>query len=126
MAQYDAPESENTLRVEVSVRCGDSAGAQLTTVVDVHGWQEDPKKARGKLTAVVDLLLGTLPVEQIRGMENRTQPELRDVCITEKGELALVPKNWIQAAQLQAELRKKFPDGHQREEDKSDPEEGGA
>lgn len=108
---FDAPEDRTVLRVEVSVRCGDNAGVQLTTMIDLPDWADDTVKARGRLTQVTDLLLGALPVETVRGMERQVQAVMGEVVLDAEGKLALVPKNLLDASQAQAELRKKFKFG---------------
>lgn len=102
-------ELTNKLNVQVTVRCGEFAGVDLTTIVPVEGFFSDPQKARVKISAVIDSLLKALPMAEIKGLDEQYATETKNFGVDAEGKVTVNPL----LANAQAALRKKIEDKKQ-------------
>lgn len=120
MLEHPEPTPDNMV-VEVSVRCGEINGVALTTLVELRAWKDNPTQARGKIMAVLDLLVKALPVATVQGMDAEYHATVKDVCLNGKGEMEFVPQELRQAGQDQQALKKRIKlDPPETEEKKED------
>jgi len=98
----------DNLVVEVTARCGEVNGVSLTTLLELRGWKENPVQARGKILAVLDLLVKALPVATVQGMDAEYHATVKDVCLNGKGEMEFASPELRQAGHEQTELKKRI------------------
>ena len=110
-------EDPKTLRVEVQARTGDVNGVSLTTVVTVPDWEANKSKARAQIKTVVDLLLATLPVHTVRGLD-AGEDGMLEATLSKEGKLEFVPKQLFDAGRLQDKIRNKLERGEASDADK--------
>jgi hypothetical protein len=126
MLEEDFEPFTDKLMVEISVRFGDNHGCQLTTIVGIENFLSEPVKTRARLNSILDVLIGAIPIEKLRGLEKEYYDK-REVMMGPSGQMILTNPEIAEAMKGQHELKKRIkpdlpspsPSGESEHDDES-------
>lgn len=98
------------LKVCLRVGCGELYSAEATTIVVIEDWT-NREQATTTLRNALGVLMGSMPVEQVKAMEEKLGEPDTDMTVDDQGNVVKMPKGFTDFIRAVRELTAEFRKG---------------